>query len=195
MGDRGRSLPAVTTRQPTTRHQPTYTQGNKCTHANVRRKGCCRHSQRCFLNDAQRKIRSVRIRQPTTRQPTTRPPTKTAFKWRALGKEKEGRRAGQKTQAPKTRHAKDSSQWRPGSTAAGVCETHAGEGGTARSPSRGDPPAKKGFWATPPSSLPRTRGQPPPPGYRPGATGVLIPQPRRSETTCVTSPRQSDTRA
>ena len=25
-------------------------------------------------------------------------------------------------------------------------------------------------WATPPSSLPRTRGQPPPPGYRPGAT-------------------------
>ena len=122
-----------------------YTQGNKCTHANVRRKGCCRHSQRCFLNDAQRKIRSVRIRQPTTRQPTTRPPTKTAFKWRALGKEKEGRRAGQKTQAPKTRHAKDSSQWRPGSTAAGVCETHAGEGGTARSPSRGDPPAKKGF--------------------------------------------------
>ena len=67
------------------------------------------------------------------------------FKLRALGKEKEGRRAGQKTQAPKTRHAKDSSQWRPGSTAAGVCETHAGEGGTARSPSRGDPPAKKGF--------------------------------------------------
>ena len=135
-----------TTRQPTTRHQPTYTQGNKCTHANVRRKGCCRHSQRCFLNDAQRKIRSVRIRQPTTRQPTTRPQTKTAFKWRALGKEKEGRRAGQKTQAPKTRHAKDSSQWRPGSTAAGVCETHAGEGGTARSPSRGDPPAKKVFF-------------------------------------------------
>ena len=28
-------------------------------------------------------------------------------------------------------------------------------------------------WATPPSSLPRTRGQPPPPGYRPGATTSL----------------------
>ena len=29
-------------------------------------------------------------------------------------------------------------------------------------------------WATPPSSLPRTRGQPPPPGYRPGATPLLV---------------------